>query len=147
MGEKEDVKPIIGYATGVFDLFHIGHLNIIKNASAMCDRLIVGVSTDELSLQIKGKKPVIQFEERIEIVRSLKYVDIAVPQEEINEIGDWEKYHFHRLFKGDDWRGHQKWIRLEQEFKTKNVEVIYFPYTKKTSSTKLSKVLDTIIAS
>ena len=99
---------IIGYTTGVFDLFHIGHLNLLRRAKAQCDHLIVGVTVDELVLY-KNKHAVIPFEERIEIVRSIKYVDEAVPQVNMNKMEAWEKYHFNRMFVGDDWKGTEKW--------------------------------------
>ncbi|EAI3485456.1 adenylyltransferase/cytidyltransferase family protein, partial [Campylobacter coli] len=92
----------LGYTSGVYDLFHIGHLNLLKNAKGLCDKLIVGVTIDEL-VQYKNKKSVIPFSERIEIVRSIKYVDAAIPQENIDKYQMWEKLHFDVLFVGDDW--------------------------------------------
>ncbi len=134
-------KDLVGYTTGVFDLFHIGHLNILKKAKSYCDRLIVGITTDALAEELKGKKPAVPFEERYEIVESIKYVDKVVPQEKIDEIGDWEKLKFDIIFKGDDWKGSEKWNNLEKEFETRQVEVQYFPYTQSTSSTILRKYL------
>ena len=131
---------IIGYTTGVFDLFHIGHLNLLRRAKAQCDHLIVGVTVDELVLY-KNKHAVIPFEERIEIVRSIKYVDEAVPQVNMNKMEAWEKYHFNRRFVGDDWKGTEKWNRIEEEMRSVGVELIYFPYTKGTSSTLINQVL------
>ena len=131
---------IIGYTTGVFDLFHIGHLNLLRRAKAQCDHLIVGVTVDELVLY-KNKHAVIPFEERIEIVRSIKYVDEAVPQVNMNKMEAWEKYHFNRMFVGDDWKGTEKWNRIEEEMRSVGVELIYFPYTKGTASTLINQVL------
>ncbi len=128
---------IIGYTTGVFDLFHIGHLNIIKKAKENCDYLIVGVTTDEEVERIKNMKPLIPFEERIEIVRALKYVDIAVPENNSDKIIAWEQLKYNRVFKGSDWKGTPKWLEYEKFFNSVNVEVVYFPYTDGTSSTKL----------
>ena len=104
---------IIGYTSGVFDLFHIGHLNILKKAKSMCDELIVAVTTDELMIHYKKKNAVIPFKERIEIVSNIKYVDKAVPQEDMDKIAAWEKYQFHKMFVGDDWKGTDKWISIE----------------------------------
>ena len=131
---------IIGYTTGVFDLFHIGHLNLLRRAKEQCDHLIVGVTVDELVLY-KNKNAVIPFEERIEIVRNIKYVDEAVPQENMNKMEAWQKYHFNRMFVGDDWKGTEKWNRIEEEMRSVGVELIYFPYTKGTSSTLINQVL------
>ncbi len=131
---------IIGYTSGVFDLFHIGHLNLLKNAKGMCDRLIVGVTVDELVLY-KGKHAVIPFEERIEIVRSIKYVDAAVPQYNMNKLEACMKLKANVLFVGDDWYGTDKWEEYERELKKNNIDVVYFPYTKGISSTLLNQTL------
>ncbi|MCR5675541.1 MAG: adenylyltransferase/cytidyltransferase family protein [Lachnospiraceae bacterium] len=131
---------VIGYTSGVFDLFHIGHLNLLKNAKGMCDRLIVGVTVDELVLY-KGKHAVIPFEERIEIVRSIKYVDAAVPQYNMNKLEACQKLKANVLFVGDDWYGTDKWQEYERELKEKNIDVVYFPYTKGVSSTLLNNTL------
>lgn len=132
---------IIGYTTGVFDLFHVGHLNLLKNASAMCDRLIVGVTTDEL-VQYKNKQAVIPFEERLEIVRSLQYVDAAIAQVDMNKLGAWDKLKFDILFVGDDWYQTEKWRKLEDELTEVGVRIVYFPYTKGTSSTLINEILE-----
>lgn len=140
-------SKIIGYTTGVYDLFHIGHLNILKRARENCDYLIVAVSTDEMVIKYKNKKPIISFEERIEIVKAIRYVDEVIPQYHRDKVEDWRKLSFNKIFVGDDWKNTQDWINWEQEFKKVNVEVTYFPYTKHTSSTKLSKILDEILGS
>lgn len=131
---------ILGYTSGVYDLFHIGHLNLLKNAKGLCDKLIVGVSVDEL-VKYKNKKSVIPFEERIEIVRNIKYVDSAIPQYEIDKFKVWEKLKFDILFVGDDWYESASWKDMENRFKEVNVRVVYFPYTKGTSSTLINDIL------
>ena len=131
----------IGYTTGVFDLFHIGHLNILKRARLECNYLIVGITTDELAMSIKGEKPFIPFEERMEIVESIKFVDEVVPQTSYNKIKAWNKLKFDRMFVGDDWKGTKEWIQIEKDFGKYNVEIIYFSYTTHTSSTILRDVL------
>lgn len=131
---------IIGYTTGVFDLFHIGHLNLLRKAKEQCDHLIVGVSTDEL-VMYKHKHAVIPFEERIEIVKAIKYVDEVVPQVNMNKMEAWEKLHFNVMFVGDDWKGTPKWDAYEKQFAEVGVKIVYFPYTKGTSSTLINEVL------
>jgi len=131
---------VIGYTTGVFDLFHIGHLNLLKNAKGMCDKLIVGVTTDEL-VSYKNKKAVIPFEERLEIVRSIKYVDAAIPQENMNKFEAWQKLKFDVMFVGDDWFNTPKWREFEKQFNEVGVRIVYFPYTKGTSSTLINETL------
>lgn len=133
---------IIGYTTGVFDLFHVGHLNILKRAKEMCDFLIVGVSTDELVMQYKNKTPVISFAERVQIVEAIKYVDKVVPQTHRDKFAAWEEYKFDRMFVGDDWKGSPLFSELEEKFKPHGVQIVYFPYTEGTSSTMLKKALD-----
>jgi len=134
-------KKIIGYTTGVYDLFHIGHLNILRRAKENCDYLIVGVSTDELVMDYKNKKPVIPFEERIEIVKAIRYVDEVVPQLSMDKFSAWEKYHFDRIFHGDDWKGNPIYDRIEEKLKKVGVEVIYFPYTHGVSSTMITNAI------
>lgn len=131
---------IVGYTSGVYDLFHIGHLNLLKNAKGMCDKLIVGVTIDKL-VEYKHKHSVIPFEERIEIVRSIQYVDAAIPQEDLDKFKMWEKLHFDMLFVGDDWFKSSRWEEMEQKFNNVGVRVVYFPYTKGTSSTLITETL------
>lgn len=131
----------IGYTTGVYDLFHIGHLNMLKNARSMCDKLVVGVTTDEL-VAYKNKKAVIPFEERIEIVRNIKWVDAAVAQETMDKFEMWKKLKFDIMFVGDDWYNSDKWNKYEEQFKAVGVRIVYFPYTKGTSSTLINQTLD-----
>lgn len=131
---------IIGYTAGVYDLFHIGHLNLLKNAKGMCDKLIVGVTVDELVLY-KGKKALIPFEDRIEIVRSCRYVDAAVPQYDMDKLAACKKLGASVLFVGDDWYGSKKWNTLNEEAQNAGIRVIYFPYTRGVSSTKITQAL------
>ena len=131
---------IIGYTTGVYDLFHIGHLNLLKNAKGMCDKLIVGVTVDEL-VAYKGKKAMIPFEDRIEIVRSIKYVDAAVPQHDMDKLAACKKLGAKILFVGDDWYATEKWQEYEKEFAKEGIRIIYFPYTKGVSSTIITEAL------
>ena len=132
-------KYKVGYTTGVFDLFHIGHLNILKRAKEQCEYLIVGVSTDELVENYKHKLPIIPFEERCEIVNSIKYVDKVVPQIDRDKYSAWENIQFNVMFVGDDWKGNQLFEELENKFKSVGVDIVYFPYTQGTSSTILRK--------
>jgi len=134
----------IGYTTGVFDLFHIGHLNILRNAKLECDYLIVGITTDELSLKEKGRTPIIPFSERMTIVESIKYVDSVVPQVNYDKIEAWNNLKFNIMFVGDDWKGTKKWNMLDYKFKNLGVKISYFPYTQQTSSSKIRKILDLI---
>tara|TARA_B100000029_G_C17373849_1_gene887160 strand:- start:212 stop:631 length:420 start_codon:yes stop_codon:yes gene_type:complete len=132
---------IIGYTSGVFDLFHIGHLNILNNSKAMCEHLIVAVTTDDLMIKYKKKRAVIPFRERAEIVSNIKCVDRVVPQESMDKLDAWKKYRFNKMFVGDDWQGTKKWNSIEKELKQHNVEVVYFPYTQGTSSTLINETL------
>ena len=131
---------IFGYTTGVYDLFHIWHLNLLKNAKGMCDKLIVGVTVDEL-VAYKGKKAMIPFEDRIEIVRSIKYVDAAVPQHDMDKLAACKKLGAKILFVGDDWYATEKWQEYEKEFEKEGIWIIYFPYTKGVSSTIITEAL------
>ena len=132
----------IGFTSGVFDLFHIGHLNILKNAKSICDKLIVGVSTDDLVQTYKHKVPVIPFTERLEIVRSIKFVDSVVAQENMDKMVLWEKLKYDIMFVGDDWQKTIKWKEIEIKFEIVGVKIVYFPYTEGTSSTKINNILD-----
>ncbi len=131
---------IVGFTTGVYDLFHIGHLNLLRNARAMCDKLIVGVSTDEL-VAYKSKKAIIPFTERMEIIRSIRHVDAVIPQESMDKFEMWKKMKFDVMFVGDDWYQSERWQELEKQFTKVGVRIVYFPYTKGTSSTLLNEVL------
>jgi glycerol-3-phosphate cytidylyltransferase len=120
-------------------MFHIGHLNLLKNAKEICDYLIVAVNVDSLILHYKNKLPIIPYEERIKIIESIKYVDIAVYQENLDKIHAYDKYNFNVIFIGDDWKGNDRWNKTEAELNNVGVDVIYLPYTKHVSSTLLRK--------
>lgn len=135
----------IGYTTGVFDLFHIGHLTLLKNAKGLCDRLIVGVTVDEL-VAYKNKTAVIPFAERLEIVRSIEYVDAAIPQYDMDKFEMWQKLQFNVMFVGDDWYQSEKWNEIGQKFDDVGVRIVYFPYTQGTSSTKINETLNNLRA-
>ena len=143
MNKESSSQQIIGYAAGVFDLFHIGHLNLLKNAKGMCDRLVVGVTVDEL-VTYKGKTPMIPFYDRIEIIRSIKYVDAAIPQYDMDKISTCKKLGAKVLFVGDDWYDTDKWRDYEKECAAAGIQVVYFPYTKGISSTIINKTLKQI---
>lgn len=130
----------IGYTTGVYDLFHMGHLNLLKNAKGMCDKLIVGVTVDEL-VAYKGKQAMIPFDERVEIVRACRYVDSAIPQYDMDKLAMCKKLGASILFVGDDWYGTEKWNKYEEEFAKEGIKIVYFPYTKSVSSTKIREAL------
>lgn len=132
----------IGYTAGVFDLFHIGHLNILRRAKLECDYLIVGVSTDELCQKRKGKNPIIPYVERIEIIKSIKFVDEAIPQNYADKFEMWNKLKFDIIFVGDDWKGTSEWVELENKFNLVGVKTRYFPYTYQKSSTMIRKTLE-----
>lgn len=134
---------VIGYTTGVFDLFHVGHLNILKRAKEQCDYLVVGVTVDEL-VAYKGKKAFIPFEERCAIVEAIKYVDKVVPQTSMDKMEAWNNLHFHKMFVGDDWKGTDTWNHWEEEFAKVGVEIVYFPYTAQTSSSELRAALQSL---
>jgi glycerol-3-phosphate cytidylyltransferase len=136
----------IGYAAGAFDLFHVGHLNLLRHAKANCDYLIAGVVADELLVATKGRPPVIPLAERLEIVRHIRCVDEAVAETLPRKIDTWRSVPFDIFFKGDDWRGTPKGLTLEREFAAVGVEVVYFPYTMHTSSTALRRTLELLNA-
>ena len=131
---------VVGYTTGVFDLFHIGHLNLLMKASLMCDKLVVGVTTDDL-VSYKNKQSVIPFDERIEIVKAIKYVDEVVPQYNMDKLDAHKRINFDIMFVGSDWKGTEKWNKIESDFEKIGVKIIYFPYTKGTSSTLINQTL------
>lgn len=128
-------KYKIGYTTGVFDLFHVGHLNILEKAKEQCDYLIVGVSTDELVQNYKHKTPVIPFEQRIKIVEAIKYVDKVVPQVSLDKVIAYEKYKFNAIFHGDDWKNSDLYNKMEEELSKHGVDIVYIKHTDGVSST------------
>ena len=135
-------KKIIGYTTGVYDMFHIGHLNILRRAKEQCDYLIVGVSTDEVVKEYKHKTPVVPFSERIAIVEAIRYVDKVVPQESMDKFIAWENLHFDVLFHGDDWKGSDMYNEIEKKLKTVGCKVCFLPHTDGVSSTDLREKLN-----
>lgn len=137
---------LVGYAPGVYDLFHIGHLNILRRARERCDYLIAGVVSDDQSLRAKGKVPVVPLVERLEIVEHIRFVDQAVVEDVPSKLQMWEQHPFDVIFKGDDWRGTPKGDRLEQDFAAVGVQVCYLPYTVHTSSTILRRTLDQLVS-
>lgn len=147
--ERSSSRPsdaVVGYAPGAYDLFHVGHLNILRHAAEHCDRLIAGVVSDEMLLQSKGRLPVVPLAERMEIVRNLRFVDDVHAEVLPDKLDTWRQVGFDVIFKGDDWRGTPKGDKLERDFATVGVEVRYFPYTVHTSSTILRKALAAIDA-
>lgn len=131
----------IGYVPGVFDMFHIGHLNVLKNAGEHCDYLIAGVVSDEMAQRVKGLQPVVPTDERVAIVGACKYVDEAVVEDTAHKLEMWERVRFNVIVKGDDWKGTDRGDKLEQDFAAVGVEVVYVPYTTQTSSSLLRRVL------
>ena len=137
-------KYKVGYTTGVFDLFHVGHLNILKRSKELCDYLIVGVSTDELVKDYKNKTPVIPYEERKAIVEAIRYVDKVVAQKNRDKIAAYKQFHYDVLFVGDDWKGDPLFIETEEFLKKHHSCIEYFPYTANVSSSLLKKALDNL---
>jgi choline-phosphate cytidylyltransferase/glycerol-3-phosphate cytidylyltransferase len=133
---------IIGYTTGVFDLFHVGHVNILRSAKSMCDHLVVGVSTDELVSSYKGNSPIIPFLERCEVVRHCEYVDTVIAQANMDKKAAVQKIGAKILFVGDDWYGTEKWKKIDSDLNAIGVQVVYFPYTQGTSSTNIKRILE-----
>ena len=134
----------IGYAAGAFDLFHVGHLNILRHAKNHCDVLIAGVVSDEMLRAVKGVEAVIPTQERVEIVRSIRFVDDVHVETVPDKLETWRTVGFTHFFKGDDWRGTDKGHALESRFSEVGVELVYFPYTVHTSSTRLRRALDVL---
>lgn len=133
----ENKKYKIGYTTGVFDMFHIGHLNILKRAKEQCEYLIVGVTTDALCTQRKNKLPIISEEERVEIVSSIKYVDKVVLQRDMDKVKAVAELNADAVFVGSDWKGTDSWVSYEKEFSRLGCDVVYLDHTDGISSTIL----------
>jgi|TARA_B110000305_G_C19454479_1_gene650029 glycerol-3-phosphate cytidylyltransferase len=140
MYKRGDEKTVVGYTSGVYDLFHIGHLNLLKNAKGLCDKLIVGVTSDEM-VSYKNKKAVIRHQERMEIVRNIKHVDVVVPQNDMDKYKMWERLKFDIMFVGDDWFESDKWKELDAKFRKVGVKIVYFPYSEGVSSTLINETL------
>lgn len=137
-------SKVVGYTTGVFDMFHVGHLNIIEKAKEYCDYLVVGVSTDDLVKSYKGKAPVIPYVDRKRIVESVKWVDRVIPQVDRDKLKAYDEIKYDVMFVGDDWRGDSLFAKLEQELAARGAKIVYFPYTQSVSSTILSAVIQKI---
>ncbi|HEY5835878.1 adenylyltransferase/cytidyltransferase family protein [Streptomyces sp.] len=143
-GAPPGVPRRVGYAPGVYDLFHVGHLNILRHARSRCDHLVAGVVSDGMAELAKGRRPVVPLVERLEIVRSVRFVDEVFVETVPDKLETWRQVGFDVLFKGDDWRGTEKGLRLERDFATVGVEIVYLPYTVHTSSTQLRRALDAL---
>lgn len=141
MTENNTSSPVIGYTAGVYDLFHIGHLKLLERARAQCDHLVVGVTTDSLANTKKGISPFVPLDERLEIIRALRCVDQVVVQNNMDKYAAWEQIGFKTIFVGDDWKGHPRWLKLEQHFAKVDVRIVYFPYTSHISSTRIRAIL------
>lgn len=130
-------KYKIGYTSGVYDMFHIGHLNILRRAKEMCETLVVGVSTDECVQSYKHKTPIIPYEQRASIVKAIRYVDEVVPQDTMDKMQMWNKVHFDVMFHGDEWKGTGLYNKYEEELAKVGTVVEYLPHTEGISSTIL----------
>lgn len=139
--QEEKLIYQIGYTTGVFDLFHVGHLNILRKSKEKCNYLIVGVSTDGLTYELKGRFPIIPFEQRVEIIKSIRYVDQVVPETNMDKLEAWKELHYNVLFKGSDAQQRTIYRQYERDLKQVGVDVFYFPYTDGISSTEIKKGL------
>ena len=135
------MSPLIGYVPGVFDLFHVGHLNVLTQARALCDVLVAGVVSDEVCEQVKGVRPFVPHAERIAIVDAIGIVDATYAEVTLDRRDAWREVGFHRIVKGDDWRGTARGVELERLASSVGAEVVYLPYTVQTSSTQLRRVI------
>jgi len=141
MNETRDQKrETVGYTSGVFDLFHVGHLNLLLRSKALCDRLIVGVTTDEL-VAYKNASPVIPFEQRIEIIKNIRCVDLAIPQDDLDKFSMWKKLKFDMMFIGDDWFDTDRFKQYEDQLTSVGVKIVYLPYTEGVSTSDIKKSL------
>lgn len=137
------MDKIIGYTQGTFDMFHVGHLNLLKNARKQCDYLVVGVNSDELVKMYKNKDVIVPLDERIEIVKAIRYVDEVIRTDTLDKVDAWNRVKYQKLFIGDDWKGNDRWKKTEEEIAAFGAIVEYLPYTKETCSTVLrEKLLD-----
>lgn len=134
-------KKAIGFTAGTFDMFHIGHLNLIRNARARCDYLIVGVNSDRLVQEYKGKNAIVPLEERMEIIRALRFADEVIRVDSLDKKISWKQKHYNILFIGDDWKGNARWEATAMEMKQYGVETIFLPHTEGTNSTMLREKL------
>ena len=139
------MTKVVGYAPGAYDMFHVGHLNILRQAKQHCDHLIAGGVSDEMCLLTKGKLPVVPLAERMEIVSHISFVDEVVAEVVPDKVETWRSVPFDVLFKGDDWQGTPKGERLEQQMSEVGARVVYLPYTPSTSSTMLRQFLSSAL--
>lgn len=135
-------KYKVGYTQGVYDMFHIGHLNLLNNARELCEHLIVGVNSDELVTQYKHKLPVIPEEERRMIVANIKAVDACEIVDTLDKVENYKRFHYDAVFIGDDWKGNARWTQTEKDLAPYGVDVVYLPHTQGICSTELRKVED-----
>ena len=140
MVDESKKTQVLGYTSGVFDLFHVGHLHLLQSAKALCDRLIVGVTTDDL-VAYKHTRPVIPFEQRLEIVSSIRCVDLAVPQDNLDKFVMWQKLKFDVMFIGDDWFETERFKQFESRLNEVGVRIIYLPYDRNVSTSSIKKKL------
>jgi glycerol-3-phosphate cytidylyltransferase len=136
---------VVGYAPGVYDLFHIGHLNVLRHSKDLCDHLVAGVVSDDMCERAKGRSPIVPLRERLEIVRAITYVDDVHAETVPEKLDTWGQVRFDVIFKGDDWKGTAKGDKLERDFASVGVQVVYLPYTAHTSSTVLRAALDRLM--
>ena len=135
------MEKVIGYTQGTFDMFHIGHIYLIKNAQRHCDYLVVGVNSDDLVESYKNKRPIIPLDERVEIMRAIKYVDEVIVTNTLDKKEIWEKVRFNEIYIGDDWKGNERWEKTGKEMEQLGAKLVFLPYTKDTSSTMLREKL------
>jgi glycerol-3-phosphate cytidylyltransferase len=138
--ESKNNKKIVGYTSGVFDLFHVGHLNILNRAKSLCDKLIVGITVDEL-VEYKNSSAIIPFKERLEIVQNIRCVDLALPQDHLDKYTMWKKLKFDVMFIGDDWYNTERFEKFEDKLSEVGVQIIYLPYTEGVSTSKIKEKL------
>lgn len=140
----KEKKYKVGYMAGVFDLFHIGHLNLMRRAKEQCEYLMVGVLTDEEVQRWKPNKPFIPFEERIQIVESIRYVDevVKVTSENITRMDSWNRYHFDCQFSGSDYANNEGWLWDQQQLRAVGSDIVFLPYTQTTCSTKIKALIE-----
>lgn len=135
------MDKIVGFTQGTFDMFHVGHLNLLRNAKKECDYLIVGVNSDELVKNYKNKEVIIPLEERMQIVEAIRYVDEVIRIDSLDKMVSWKEKKYNRIFIGDDWKGSERWKKTEEEMAEVGVSVCYLPYTQETCSTVLREKL------
>lgn len=130
-------KYKVGYTQGTYDMFHIGHLNLLRSAKSQCDKLIVGINSNELVQRYKNKTPVINTQERVEIVKELRCVDEVIVCDTLKKTNVWEKIHFDAIFIGDDWKGNERWLQTEKDLAPLGAVVVYLKHTDGISSSLL----------